>query len=94
MRVRLTLDRGCRRQHTQHANGRVGTIVAVVTDEILAPANADLRGGSLHLSIDSFAGHLYTVELNEPGGLDIELCAASELEPVPAEAVGWPDSKV
>ena len=82
-RVRLRLDRGCRRQHARHASGQVGTIVAVVTDDVLAPTRADLGDQSTCLSIEAFAGHLYTVELNEPDGLNLDLYAAGELEPLP-----------
>jgi hypothetical protein len=82
-RVRLRIGRGCHRQHARHASGQVGTIVAVVTDDVLASTKADLSDQSTCLSIETFAGHLYTVELNEPNGLNLELCAASELEPLP-----------
>jgi hypothetical protein len=85
-RVRIRLDRGCRRQHARRANGQIGTIVAVVTDEVLASAAVDPSDPSTHLSIESFAGHLYTVELNQASGLQIELCAANELDPLPAES--------
>jgi hypothetical protein len=87
-RVRLRLDRGCRREHARQANGQIGTIVAVVTNEVLAPASADPSASSPRLNIESFAGHLYTVALNQAGGLRIELCAVDELEPLPAEAEG------
>jgi hypothetical protein len=82
-RVRLRLDRGCRRQHARHASGQVGRIVAIVTDDVLAPTGADLGDQGACLSIEAFAGHLYTVELNEPNGLNLDLYAASELEPLP-----------
>jgi hypothetical protein len=81
-RVRLRVDRGCRRQHAGDVNGQVGTIVAVVTDDSLVAANLDPRHPSACLSLESFAGHLYTVELQGSGSLEIELCAASELEPL------------
>jgi len=45
-RVRLRLDRGCRRKHARHASGQVGTIIAVVTDDVLAPTKADLSDQS------------------------------------------------
>jgi len=65
------------------ANGQLGTIVAVVTDALFAPTSASPIGGRNLLTIESFAGHLYSVELNEPGSLEIELCAASELAILP-----------
>lgn len=85
-RVRVRADQGCHYQHGRDVNGQIGTIVAVVTDEMLASARAPLSETRNRLTIESFAGHVYSVELNEPGGLDIELCAASELRPVPTEA--------
>jgi hypothetical protein len=80
-RVRLRLDRGCRRPHARTRHGRVGTIIAVVTEDVLAPVAG--TGPHAFLTLDSFDGHLYSVELSERGGLVIELCAAGELEVLP-----------
>jgi len=82
-RVRLSLDHSCRRQHARLVNGQVGIIVAVVTDEVLVSGTADPNAPSSRLSIETFAGHLYTVELDEPDGPSLELWAANELEPLP-----------
>ena len=80
-RVRLRLDRGCRHRHARTRHGQVGTIIAVVTEDMLAPVAGTEPHASL--TLESFDGHLYSVELSEPGGLVIELCAASELEVIP-----------
>jgi hypothetical protein len=50
---------------------------------VLTLADADPRHLGTRLSLESFDGHLYSVELSEPGGLALELCAASELEVLP-----------
>jgi hypothetical protein len=79
-RVRLRLDRGCRHQHARDRHGRVGTVSAVVTEDVSAPiAGAEPRA---LLTLEGFDGHLYSVELSEPGGLVIELCTAGELDVV------------
>jgi hypothetical protein len=81
-RVRLRLERGCRRWHARTRHGQVGTIIAVVTEDVLAP----VAGTEPHafLTLESVDGHLYSVELSERGGPMIELCAASELEVLPS----------
>ena len=85
-RVRIRLDHGCPRWHARRANGQLGIIIAVVTDDMLVPAATDPRHPSTCLSLESFDGHVHTVELNKRGGLEFELCAVSELEPLPADA--------
>jgi hypothetical protein len=82
-RVRLRLDRGCRRQHARHRDGQVGTIIAVVTEDALDPVAG--TGPHAALTVESFDGHLYSVELSEHGGLVIELCTADELEVLPRQ---------
>ena len=82
-RVRVRLNRECRHRHAAQADGRVGTIIAIVTEDVLAPANAAAPTRRGILTLESFDGHLYSVELSEPGGLVIELCAASELDVLP-----------
>jgi hypothetical protein len=77
-RVRVRLNRECRYRHAAQADGRIGTIIAVVTEDVLVPATA--KGPRVLLTIDNFDGHLYSVELSGPGGLVIELCAANELQ--------------
>jgi hypothetical protein len=79
--VKLKLDAGCRHRHGAGADGRVGTIIAVVTEDVLTSVPA--AEPRAFLTLDSFDGHLYSVELSEPGGLVIELCAASELAVLP-----------
>ncbi len=67
-------------------SGDAARTVAVVTDDVLALAEADPRRPGARPGLDSFDGHLYSVELSEPGGLVIELCAAGELEALLREA--------
>lgn len=50
----------------------------MVTEDVLDPVAA--TGPHASLTLESFDGHLYSVELSEPGGLVIELCTAGELE--------------
>jgi hypothetical protein len=80
-RVKLRLDAGCRHRHAAGADGRVGIIIAVVTEDVLVPVPA--TEPRAFLTLDSFDGHLYSVELSESGDLVIELCAASELDVLP-----------
>jgi hypothetical protein len=81
-RVKLKLDARCRHRHAAGADGRVGTIIAVVTEDVLASVPA--AEPRAFLTLESFDGHVYSVELSESGGLEIELCAASELQMLPA----------
>ena len=80
-RVRVRLNRECRHRRAAMADGGVGTIIAVVTEDVLVPVPA--AEPRALLTLESFDGHFYSVELSEAGGLDIELCAASELEMLP-----------
>lgn len=76
VRIRPQLDQRWRQFHAAGTDGHIGTISAIVTDELLAAENVTAVDPRDIMTLRSFDAHVYSIELDHPASP--ELCAAHE----------------
>ena len=84
--VRVRLSGRCGHFHAPDADGRIGLISGVVTDELLALDNALAADPRDILTRKDFGNHIYSVDLTGPDAPDAELYSVHEMELLPAWA--------
>jgi hypothetical protein len=84
--IRVRLARNCGHFHAAEADGRIATIIGVVTAQRLSRDNASAADPRDVLTLEDFGDHCYSVDFSGPASPDAEFCSASEMEPLPAWA--------
>jgi hypothetical protein len=84
--VRIRLTGHCGHFHAPDADGRIGLISGVVTDQMLAIDNALAADPRDILTRKDFGDHIYSVDFTGPDSPDAELYSVREMEPLPAWA--------
>jgi len=84
--VRIRLAGHCGHFHAPDADGRIGLISGVVTDQLLARDNRSAADPRDILTRKDFGDHIYSVDFSGPDSPDAELYSIREMESLPAWA--------